>query len=218
MPTVIKSPSLPQRSAALAFQLDDLAGQAQRYLDQVREHAAGIVAAAQQEAATIRQRAEADGREAAGRAAQQQADERLAKQLETLLPALRQTVAGLEAERSACRRSWEGRLIHVAAAIARRVVRGELVRQPQVPLIFIREAVELAAGAPQVRVLLHPDDYASLKPAVHKLLAEFGRAAAAEVAPDAAIARGGCRLETRHGAIDQQIDAQLSRIEEDLAA
>jgi flagellar biosynthesis/type III secretory pathway protein FliH len=35
-------------------------------------------------------------------------------------------------------------------------------------------------------------------------------------AGDPSITRGGCRLETRHGVIDQQLETQLARIEAEL--
>ena len=38
----------------------------------------------------------------------------------------------------------------------------------------------------------------------------------AEVVADATIERGGCRVETRFGTIDQQFESQLKRIEEEL--
>jgi flagellar biosynthesis/type III secretory pathway protein FliH len=37
------------------------------------------------------------------------------------------------------------------------------------------------------------------------------------VVADESISPGGCRIETRYGEVDQQIEAQLRRIEEDLA-
>jgi flagellar biosynthesis/type III secretory pathway protein FliH len=37
-----------------------------------------------------------------------------------------------------------------------------------------------------------------------------------QVVADAAVSPGGCRVETRFGAIDQTFEAQLSRIEEEL--
>ena len=40
--------------------------------------------------------------------------------------------------------------------------------------------------------------------------------AAAELAADENISPGGCRVETEHGSIDQQIEAQLARILEEL--
>ena len=38
----------------------------------------------------------------------------------------------------------------------------------------------------------------------------------AEITADATISRGGCRVETRFGTIDQQFESQLKRIEEEL--
>ena len=47
----------------------------------------------------------------------------------------------------------------MAAAIARRVIRRELTRQPEIPLALVREALELAAGSAQVRIHLNPADH-----------------------------------------------------------
>jgi flagellar biosynthesis/type III secretory pathway protein FliH len=38
----------------------------------------------------------------------------------------------------------------------------------------------------------------------------------AEVTVDPGISRGGCRVETRFGTIDQQFESQLKRMEEEL--
>ena len=51
---------------------------------------------------------------------------------------------------------------------------------------------------------------------VQKLGGEVSRLAPAEFAPDERIARGGCRVETHYGAIDQQFENQLARIEQEL--
>jgi flagellar assembly protein FliH len=40
--------------------------------------------------------------------------------------------------------------------------------------------------------------------------------APAEMIADPEISPGGCRIETLHGAIDQQFESQLARIEEEL--
>ena len=37
-----------------------------------------------------------------------------------------------------------------------------------------------------------------------------------QIVADAAISPGGCRVETRFGAIDQTFEAQLARVEEEL--
>ncbi len=48
------------------------------------------------------------------------------------------------------------------------------------------------------------------------LLAEFSALGPTEIIADAQISRGGCRVDTRFGVIDQQFEAQLARIEEEL--
>ena len=52
--------------------------------------------------------------------------------------------------------------IHVAASIAGRVIRRPLPGMPEVTLNLIREALELAAGSPQLRIHLHPSDHDAL--------------------------------------------------------
>jgi flagellar assembly protein FliH len=74
----------------------------------------------------------------------------------------------------------------------------------------------LSRGSADVRVLLNPDDYAALRDQVQALAKEVSRAGTAEVVPDPRVTLGGCRIETRHGAIDQQFEAQLNRIVEEL--
>ena len=49
-----------------------------------------------------------------------------------------------------------------------------------------------------------------------QLIGQLSRVASAEVVADAAISPGGCRVETRHGVIDQRIETQLARIEAEL--
>jgi len=63
---------------------------------------------------------------------------------------------------------------------------------------------------------LHPADHQALAPQVESLVAELSSLGAAEIVAGPEITRGGCRVETRFGVIDQQVEAQLARIEEEL--
>jgi flagellar assembly protein FliH len=63
---------------------------------------------------------------------------------------------------------------------------------------------------------LHPDDHQSLGGQVRAIIGAISGMGKAEIIPDPAIHRGGCRVETRFGTIDQQIESQLKRIEEEL--
>lgn len=216
MATIIKSGTghSPRRAA---FNFDDLAGQAEKYLDKVRQQAAEILRAAAQEAEQLRVRAQQEGYDAGMADAEQLMDQRVAAQLETLLPAMHKAIDDLHHVRHEFLREWERQTVHLAAEIAARIIRRELKQSPEITLSLVREALELAAGSPHIRLLLNPAEQKALGPQIDKLLAEFSRLGPSEVVGDEAVARGGCIIETAFGRIDQQWQSQLERIEAELS-
>ncbi len=199
-------------ATAVALNFDDLGAQAERLAADAQAEAARIVAEAQDEADAIRRRAfEAGRREAAA-----EAERRLTEQLAPARAALENASAELRDARQAWLAHWESSAVHLAAAMAARVIRGELSRRPQIPLTLIREALELAAGSPGIRLHLNPRDRQSLGDEIHALVASMSAIGGAQIVEDDAVQPGGCRVETRFGSIDQQFDAQLKRIEEEL--
>ena len=214
MATILRAADSQPCPHVAAFNLDDIAAQADQYLAGVRAEAAEIVAKAQREADGIRQRAKATGREAG----LQQAQHVVAAQAAPAIDSLRAAVAELHQGKQAWISHWETGAVHLAAAIAARVIRREVRCQPDITLSLVREALDLAAGSPNVRLHLNPEDYKTLGSQVRTLIDAMSALGDAEVTADASIGRGGCRVETRFGAIDQQIESQLQRIEEELAA
>ncbi|MCR4414084.1 MAG: FliH/SctL family protein, partial [Thermoguttaceae bacterium] len=183
----------------------------------IRAEAGRIVAKAHQEAAAIKKQAEAEGRRAGQAAVEQMVQNQLARQMATLLPALRQAVDEIRHAKQAWLTHWERSAIHVAAAIARRVIRRELTEHPEIAIDLVREALELAAGNTELRIHLHPADHQALGAQIESVVRELAPLASAELVADARVTPGGCRVETRFGVIDQQIETQLARIEEELA-
>jgi flagellar assembly protein FliH len=216
MSTIIKASGSIRPADALAFNFDDMTASATGYLEQVRREAAQIIAKAQQEAIAISRHAEEAGRQAAMRAAERVLDEKVSQQMATLLPALRQAIDSISQAREDWLLHWEQVAVHVAAQIAARIVRRELSHDPQITLTLVREALELAAGSAEIRLRLHPNDYATLGQQIDQLTAQLTRAGDAKVIADPRITPGGCRVDTRFGTIDQQIEAQLARIEQEL--
>ncbi|MGE0606124.1 MAG: FliH/SctL family protein [Pirellulales bacterium] len=216
MSTVIKAGQRPAGAGVLAYNLDDVAQQGRQYLDKIQAQGAQILADARQQAAGILRAAVEQGRQAAHDAAHQQIDQKIGNQLQPVLPALREAVSQIEQSRQACVNHWQTQAVHVAAAIAARVIRRELSHDPTISLVLIREALELATGSAQIRLRLNPADHVALAGQVQQLIGELSRLGTAEVVADPAISSGGCRVETRFGVIDQQIEAQLARIEEEL--
>jgi flagellar assembly protein FliH len=216
MPTVIRTNDHDRGTSSVAFNFDDMAAQARQYLDKVRAEGAKIIAAARHEAIGIRKQAEQEGRQAAAQAAVLAAKQTVEKQLTTVLPALRKVVDGIEHSRQTWLARWEASGVHVAAAIAKRLVRRELTHQPDIPLKLVREALQLAAGSAQVRVHLSPADHSTLGNQVQSLAQEMAGLGHVEIVNDPSVTPGGCRVETRFGTIDQQFETQLERIEEEL--
>ena len=213
MSTIIRATEPGRHSPSVAFNFDDMAVRAKGYLEQVRTEADQIVAKARQEAGAIRERAEQAGREAGWQGVEQIVREQLA----TVLPALRQVIQDIQHAKQAWLTHWEASAVHVAAAIARRLVRRELTQRPEeITLTLIREAMELAAGSSQLRIHLSPADHEAIGQRAEKLIQELSGIATAELVADPEITPGGCRVETRFGIIDQQFEAQLKRIEEEL--
>jgi flagellar assembly protein FliH len=221
MATIIKTHVPEQHSGtafrAVAYDLTDMAAQADGYLGTVRQQAAQIVEQAKREAATIRQQAEAAGRRAAEQAIDRILDEKVAQQMKTLTPALQAAVRQVEDSKQDWQRQWESAAVDLALAIAKRLVQGELARRPEIPLQWIREALELAAGSGDVTIRLNPTDEQTLRRQIEQLAAAFAPLAKVTLAADATMTPGGCRLHTEFGVIDKQLETQLERIKEELS-
>ena len=210
--TVIKSTKRNAGIGGPVFNFEDLSQQANEYLAGVRAEAAQIVAAAEQEADAIRRRAAAEGSAAADNVI----DQKIEKRLQSAIPAIRQVVEEITASRQAWLGAWEQQAVHLAAAMAERVLRREIKNQPEVTITLIREALDLAAGATRMTVLINPVDQTALGDHVQLLVEEFSRLAPTEFVADERITPGGCRVETNFGTIDQTFEAQLARIEDEL--
>lgn len=216
MSTVIKAADPHADMQSVAFNFDDLAAQGEAYLRKIRAQAEQIVAKAAQEAVAIRKTAEAEGRQAAAKAIETLVDQKIGQRLETVLPALRTAIEDIQRTKQGWLGHWENQAIHLAAAMAARVCRRELTQHPEIPLELLRETLALAGGNARLRIALNPDDHAALGGQIQQVIMEFSRLATSEVVADAKITRGGSRVDTDYGVIDQQFETQLARIEEEL--
>ncbi|MCE9556318.1 MAG: hypothetical protein K8T91_23460 [Planctomycetes bacterium] len=196
-----------------AYHFTDLGRQREAYLEQARGEAAGIIANARAEAQAIRAEAQQQGHDAGLASAQRIIDSQAAALVDTLRPVLKQISTELSQVRQSWLAQWEQQAVQLATAIASRVIRCELSRQPNIPVALVAEALKLVSGKPEIRILLNPEDHRQLGAQIRSLAAEMAGVSDAAVVADASITRGGCRINTRHGTIDQSIEAQLQRIE-----
>jgi len=221
MASIIKSGSsreMPsgQSVQQVAFNFDDVAGRAHRYIEQVRKQAAQLLTEAKQQAEQIRKSAEEEGRQAAMAAVEQVLDEKVGQRMQTLTPALHAAVDEIQHARGAWLQRWQESAVRVATVIAERVVRREIEQQPEITVDLIREALELAAGSAEIVLRVSPKDMETLGSQVQQVVESLEHLAPAKVVADKEISPGGCRVETKFGSIDQQVEAQLARIFEEL--
>jgi len=214
MSTIIRATDRNRGTHGVAYNFEDMAGKAQAYLDEIRAEAGRIVAKAHEEAKAIRREAEKQGRQAAMEAVEGMVQ----KQVAPVLPALVQAAEQIDHARQAWLKHWETAAVHLAAKMAERIVRQQLPELPDVTPRLVREALELAAGSDRVRIYLNSQDCEAIRGQVEAMATALGKLGDAEVVPDPRISRGGCRIETRLGTIDQQFESQLARIEEELTS
>jgi flagellar biosynthesis/type III secretory pathway protein FliH len=221
MATIIKSDAGERGSGMalrhVAYDLTDMAAGADDYLAGIRREAARIVEQAERDAAAVRQQAEAAGRRTAEEAIERILDEKVAKHMKTLTPALAAAAEQIRDARQDWLRHWETEAVSLAAAIAQRLVRGEISRRPEIGVAWIREALELAAGSGEIAISLNPADHATLQRQVDEIAAAMHPTATVRLVADERIAAGDSRVVTEFGSIDQQLDAQLERIKEELS-
>lgn len=203
----------PSGEASVAYQFDDM-GQA--YLDRVRAEASKIIADARGEAARIKAKAADEGKQAAMQAVEASLRAKIDQQVQSLVGALKQAVNSITQSRQAWQQQWETHGIHVAIAIANRIIRREIATTPEISLDLIREALQLASGQQRIIIRLNHADHAALAGKAEQIVRELGHVAETQIIADAAISPGGCRVETPYGAIDQQIETQLARITKEL--
>jgi len=206
----------PRGVQNVAFNFDDMSDQAHGYLDVVRNQAAQIVARANDEAAEIRRRAEEQGRKAAMQAAEATVKSKLDAQLQTLVPALSKAIEDIKLAKQSWLANWESSALRLSAAIAERIVRRELVKQPEISVDLVREALELATGAGRVTLRLNPADFAALSAKAKELAGQMSKLAPTDIVADAKVTPGGCIVNTEFGEIDQRLESQLARIEQEL--
>lgn len=225
---VIKARTARNIGSATAFNFDDLRRQCDDYVAEARQRAEQLVNQAAQEAEAVRRAAHAEGLAAgqqAGLAAAHELVESRAGEiatrltqdrLRTVLPAFQAAAEALQIERDRWLAAWEGAAVKLGAAIAQKLLRHELARRPEVSVSLIQEALQLAAGQPQIQVRLNPCDLEQLQSCGDEALGRLAGVGEARFAPDESITPGGCVVETRHGVIDARLETQLDRITAEL--
>lgn len=133
--------------------------------------------------------------------------------VEPLLARLAQSLEQLATMGHRLRRQAEADLVHLALAIARRVLRRELNADPEAVAGIVRAALDRLQGQELQRVRVHP----ALEEALRRALRQAGAPASLTVVADRSCQPGDVILETAHGDLDASVETQLQEIERGLA-
>ncbi len=107
-------------------------------------------------------------------------------------------------------------LLPLAIEIARKLVKKELRECPEVVLLNVRKAIDLAFRRTSLNVQVHPEDLTLVEKYVPDILSAFAGAGDLAVKAAEDVARGGCRVVSGTGVVDLRIESQIEIIEQAL--
>ena len=227
---ILKADAARGLGATILFNYDDLKHRCRLYVEQVRQRAGQMIADARAESEAIRQRAFEEAKTAGLREAMQQvesdietraaclAEQKVAEQLETLLPAMRQASDELTREYDRWLADWEESAARLCVDIAEKLIKHELDVKPESATNMITEALRLAVGQPRITVRLNPMDLDRLGNDAEEFVKSVTSCGEVILRADDLIDRGGCQIETKHGEIDARLQTLLERITAELIA
>lgn len=112
-------------------------------------------------------------------------------------------IASFGRELDALQQQMAAGVAAAATELARRVVRSELVAQPERIAAVAEEAIDaLLLSARHIAIRVHPDDAKLVAAGAGEAITARG----ARIVADPAIARGGCRIESDIGGVDARIE------------
>lgn len=135
-----------------------------------------------------------------------------AAEVQPVIDRLARSVEELALLRPRLRREAEHDMLRLALAVARRVLRRELVVDPEALHGLALAALEKISAEQIHRVRVHP----SMAPQMRALLDKSAARQAVEVMPDAAREPGALIFETERGNLDVSVETQLQEIERGL--
>jgi flagellar assembly protein FliH len=105
----------------------------------------------------------------------------------------------------------ESALVNLTTVLSRAVLYRELsLDSSQITAVVKKAMATLPSTRENVRIHIHPDDYEFVSEVAERFEAK------ASVVEDAAIMRGGCKLETRHSLVDFTIERRFQKAVQDM--
>ena len=220
--------SSPTAARPIAFSMVDVEQQARAILTRARQQATQLLVEAQTAAEDIRRQAHADGlaagfdegvakgMEEGGKLGHAQALEENRNQFTAAIGALNAAAQEVDRRRRELDSDALRDVVTLSVKVAERVTKREGRLDPAVLMGNVAECLRLVVGTHDLRIAIHPMQKAILADALPRLKLEFPSLQHVELTEDESLQPGGCRLFTRQGQIDADLDTQLTRIAQEL--
>ncbi len=135
------------------------------------------------------------------------------KAMEETLRALNMAISGWREEME---RRWEElteELVRLALAVARKVIKREVMQDPTVILDSLRGALKRAALREEVVIKVHPMDAETIRESKGSLLRELEEVNSLRIEADERLSRGDALVECPQGELDLRLERQLREID-----
>lgn len=140
---------------------------------------------------------EKDGRELGG------------KKIEVVLQQLKNLLTQMERERTLLVQNYAREMIHLAFAVAQKILQRETEIKESDIAVTLKRAIERVVDRRKIIVHLNPADYQYLKAHPELVPLALEGSPGLRMIEDSAIQRGGCFIETSFGDVDATIEGQL---------
>lgn len=223
---LIKSNIAPPTLAA--FSMADIEAQAKAILLRAQQQADQLLAAAQAEGESLKQQmaaqghaegklaGTAQGREEGKKAGEAAAINENKAKLTQLIVALSKAATQLDASRRKLEAEAQNEVVNLAIAVARKVAKNLGESEPAVLEANINDAMKFVIARADVRIALNPAQRHLFVDLLPRIKAAWPTLEHATIVEDPAIVPGGCKLLTRGGEVDADLDHQIDRIAREL--
>jgi len=130
---------------------------------------------------------------------------------------LKKIVKDMEVKKEAVLNEMEGKIVQIAIATAKKIIKKEINEDPETIVRVTREALKRIKHAQKVTIKVNPQDWTKLKEIQSELLSSSLREGSIHIEKDEAIARGGSLVETDKGIIDARIEQQIDEVDKALS-
>lgn len=214
--TVVHGSAAP--SGLAGFNFEDLSQQAKGQLEGWRQEIVQLREQALRDADEIRKHAHDEGLLAGRAEAAREAEIRVNQGLDARMSQQGAVSEALIRQLSEIHEQWmtqyAATLVETAVAIAQRVIRRRLEREPEIIADWVTEALWVSRSANRLVVAVHPETLAEMGPSLDGLLAQPGLPEDTTLVADESVSRVGVVIRQHGGKVVATLDSQLARLAE----